>query len=82
MRLSTKQVLWCGITALLLSAVNVALILVSPRAFDDGLLMWAPTASMALAPLPLVIGALGLACRRNLLPPGHTSWPPPSQRCR
>ena len=74
MRLSTKQVLWCGITALLLSAVNVALILVSPRAFDDGLLMWAPTASMALAPLPLVIGALGLACRRNLLPPGHTSW--------
>ena len=74
MRLSTKQVLWCGITALLLSAVNVALILVSPRAFDDGLLMWAPTASMALAPLPLVIGALGLACRHDLLPPGRTSW--------
>lgn len=74
MRLSTKQVLWCGITALLLSAMSIALIVIPLKVFDNGLLMWAPTASMALAPLPLVIGALGLACQRDLLPPSHTSW--------
>ena len=74
MRLSTKQVLWCGITALLLSAMSIALIVIPLEVFDNGLLMWAPTASMALAPLPLVIGALGLACQRDLLPPSHTSW--------
>ena len=74
MRLSTKQVLWCGIAALLLSAMSIALIVIPLEVFDNGLLMWAPTASMALAPLPLVIGALGLACQRDLLPPSHTSW--------
>ena len=74
MRLSTKQVLWCGITALLLSAMSIALIVIPLEVFDNGLPMWAPTASMALAPLPLVIGALGLACQRDLLPPSHTSW--------
>ena len=74
MQLTTKQVLWCGITALLLSAMSIALIVIPLEVFDNGLLMWAPTASMALAPLPLVIGALGLACQRDLLPPSHTSW--------